>query len=278
MKQAIREVEKEEDVQEMLKSVINQQMQLKNHEMNLITLNNLILEKSKLSKNIEENEKIYTNELLKSSFYLKFKETTDPLIERINHVNNEITRMRSVIQNVVTRSIVHEPRFNQNEIKIVLCGSSGVGKTTFLKRVADGEFEKKYNATVGVEVKSLKLDTITGVKNDSKVKLSIWDTAGQEKYDNSRKGYYSDAHAFIVMFDYTSKNSYFAAYGYCAEIRSVNKDAPIVIVGTKCEQGHIVKLSKKKFDFGKISFCDISSKTLYGINKPFNDILKMLND
>ena len=37
--------------------------------------------------------------------------------------------------------------------KLVLVGDGGVGKTTFVKRHLTGEFEKKYVATLGVEVR-----------------------------------------------------------------------------------------------------------------------------
>ena len=38
--------------------------------------------------------------------------------------------------------------------KLVLVGDGGVGKTTFVKRHLTGEFEKKYVATLGVEVRA----------------------------------------------------------------------------------------------------------------------------
>jgi GTPase SAR1 family protein len=52
----------------------------------------------------------------------------------------------------------------------------GAGKTTFVKRHLTGEFEKRYVATLGVEVHPLEFQTSRGA-----IVFNVWDTAGQEK-------------------------------------------------------------------------------------------------
>ena len=58
---------------------------------------------------------------------------------------------------------------NNPRFKVVLVGDGGVGKTTFLKRHLTGEFEKKYVATIGVEVHALSFHTTRG-----KITFNIW--------------------------------------------------------------------------------------------------------
>jgi len=70
------------------------------------------------------------------------------------------------------------------EYKLVLVGDGGVGKTTFVKRHLTGEFEKKYIATLGVEVHPMVFHT-----NHGPIRLNVWDTAGQEKLGGLRDGY-----------------------------------------------------------------------------------------
>ena len=49
--------------------------------------------------------------------------------------------------------------------KLVVVGDGGVGKTTFVKRHKTGEFEKKYLATVGVEIHPMTFYTNHGPSN-----------------------------------------------------------------------------------------------------------------
>jgi hypothetical protein len=70
------------------------------------------------------------------------------------------------------------------EFKLILVGDGGVGKTTFVRRHLTGEFEKRYVATLGVEVHPLLFHT-----NRGQIKFNVWDTAGQEKFGGLRDGY-----------------------------------------------------------------------------------------
>jgi GTP-binding nuclear protein Ran len=53
-----------------------------------------------------------------------------------------------------------------------------------VKRHLTGEFEKKYIATLGVEVHPMVFHT-----NHGPIKFNVWDTAGQEKLGGLRDGY-----------------------------------------------------------------------------------------
>ena len=66
-----------------------------------------------------------------------------------------------------------------------------------------GEFEKKYNATIGVEVRPMPFHT-----NKGEIKFNVWDTAGQEKLGGLRDGYYIGGQCGIIMFDVTSRITY----------------------------------------------------------------------
>ena len=60
--------------------------------------------------------------------------------------------------------------------KLLLIGDSSVGKTAILLRFADDSFSPNFISTIGIDFR-IKTIEIRG----KKIKLQIWDTAGQVK-------------------------------------------------------------------------------------------------
>ncbi|KAM2217731.1 hypothetical protein EV1_016937 [Malus domestica] len=81
-------------------------------------------------------------------------------------------------------ALPNQPTVDYPSFKLVIVGDGGTGKTTFVKRHLTGEFEKKYEPTIGVEVHPLDFFT-----NFGKIRFYCWDTAGQEKFGGLRDGY-----------------------------------------------------------------------------------------
>ncbi len=160
--------------------------------------------------------------------------------------------------------------------KIVLVGDGGVGKTVFVKRHKIGEFEKKYVATLGVEVHPLDFRTNYGV-----VRFNMWDTAGQEKFGGLRDGYYILSQGAIVMFDLTNRQSYINAEKWYDGVTAKNlnlQDIPIVLCGNKVDvvqrqvKPHQIHLHQKL----EIPYYDISAKSNYNFEKPFLNLARKL--
>lgn len=85
----------------------------------------------------------------------------------------------------------------QVQFRLMLVGDGGTGKMTFVKRHLTGGLEKKYIATLGVEVHRFMFHTN---------RLPV--TAGQEKFGGLRDGYYIQAQCATIMFDVTSRVTY----------------------------------------------------------------------
>ena len=158
------------------------------------------------------------------------------------------------------------PNMEMPEFKLILVGDGGVGKTTFVKRHLTGEFEKKYVATLGVEVHPLVFHT-----NRGPIKFNVWDTAGQERFGGLRDGYYIQGQCAIIMFDVTSRITYKNVPNWHRDLTRVCENIPIVLTGNKVEiKDRKVKAKQITFHRKKnLQYYDISAKSNYNFEKPF---------
>jgi Ras-related protein Rab-1A len=91
-----------------------------------------------------------------------------------------------------------------DEFKIIIVGTSGVGKSAILIRFADDKFDDDMlRPTIGVDFRFKTLDI-----DGKKIKVQIWDTAGQEGFRTIVSAYYKGADAIIVVFDNSDNHSF----------------------------------------------------------------------
>jgi len=170
---------------------------------------------------------------------------------------------------------VDQKAANIPKFKLLLVGDGGVAKTTFVKRHKTGEFEKKYVATMGVEVHPIPFHTTLGP-----VIFNCWDTAGQEKLGGLRDGYYIGGQAAIIMFDVTARVTYKSVPHWHKDLVRVCENIPIVLTGNKvdCKDR---KVKPKDIFFHRkknLQYYDISAKSNYNFEKPFLYIARKLTN
>jgi Ras-related protein Rab-18 len=87
--------------------------------------------------------------------------------------------------------------------KLLIIGDSSVGKSSILLRFTDDEFDDEHPVTIGVDfkVKTIQL----GAK---RINLTIWDTAGQEKFRSLTSSYYRGTQGIILVYDVSSRESF----------------------------------------------------------------------
>jgi small GTP-binding protein len=95
-------------------------------------------------------------------------------------------------------------RQNDLVFKVIVVGDSGCGKSCLIQRYLTNEFADDYTVTLGVEYhsKSVKIDSTISVK------LQFWDTAGQEAFYSLVKSFYRNAHAVVLVFDITRRQTF----------------------------------------------------------------------
>jgi Ras-related protein Rab-8A len=76
----------------------------------------------------------------------------------------------------------------------VIIGDSAVGKTNILLRYTDDLYRATHTSTIGVDfkVKTINVD-------ETKIKMQIWDTAGQDRFRNITKTYYKGSAGVVFV-------------------------------------------------------------------------------
>ncbi|KAF1871354.1 hypothetical protein Lal_00020147 [Lupinus albus] len=167
---------------------------------------------------------------------------------------------------VIDDALPNQQTVDYPSFKLVIVGDGGTGKTTFVKRHLTGEFEKKYEPTIGVEVHPLDFFT-----NCGKIRFYCWDTAGQEKFGGLRDGYYIHGQCAIIMFDVTARLTYKNVPTWHRDLCRVCENIPIVLCGNKVDvKNRQVKAKQVTFHRKKnLQYYEISAKSNYNFEKPF---------
>ena len=162
-------------------------------------------------------------------------------------------------------------------IKLLIIGESSVGKSCLLLRFAEDKFNENFLTTIGIDFKVRK-ETI----DDAKVKLQIWDTAGQEKFRTITKAYYRGAHGILLVFDVTNRDSFNKTKQWMASIKeSISDPVDIILVGNKADNPDDPTSSNRVVtkeegeemaaEFG-VPYCETSAKTGYNVEATFMKI------
>ena len=89
------------------------------------------------------------------------------------------------------------------EIKVILIGDSGIGKTNLINTSVGMQFSDKLKPTISPSY-NVKIFEIEG----KKYRLNLWDTAGQEKYVKVTKLFFKGSGIIILVYDITNKESF----------------------------------------------------------------------
>ena len=120
-------------------------------------------------------------------------------------------------------------------LKVVIVGDGNVGKTTLVRRFCEGKFHASRVATIGVDFYTQRVELPTGP-----VKLSIWDMAGQERFEIVRAGFYRGGLTAALVYDVTTPASLVNLRRWRDEIRDAMPDRPLLVVGNKVDQERVV--------------------------------------
>jgi Ras-related protein Rab-8A len=117
------------------------------------------------------------------------------------------------------------------QIKILMIGDSGVGKTCLLLRYANDQFSPTFITTIGIDFKIKNI-----ILDGKRIKLQIWDTAGQERFRTITTSYFRGAQGILLIYDVTDRQTFMSIRNWVSQVQmhadiSVNK----LLIGNKCD-------------------------------------------
>lgn len=120
-------------------------------------------------------------------------------------------------------------------LKIILIGNSGVGKSALMNQYVNNRFSNQYRATIGADflTKEMRVD-------NKMVTVQIWDTAGTERFQSLGAALYRGSDCCLIIFDVASPTSFHAIDAWRTEFMvqadpSDPEHFPIVVIGNKTD-------------------------------------------
>ncbi len=92
---------------------------------------------------------------------------------------------------------------DEKEIKMILLGNCGVGKTSIISRYIKDEFNADEMTSTGANYATKRINI-----NSKEYILNLWDTAGQERYNSVTKMFIQNAQIVLLCYSITDKKSF----------------------------------------------------------------------
>ena len=159
-------------------------------------------------------------------------------------------------------------------IKLLVLGDLSVGKSSFIFRYIEDKFNEEEMPTTGLDLKTADL-----IIENKKIRIQLWDTAGQEKYNSITKNLILRVQGLIILFDLTNKASFKNLSKWVDLIKEhCGNKMPMLFVGNKSDleenrevhKEDIIKYMTKE----KSKYIKTSCKTGDNIKKAVDIICK----
>ena len=163
---------------------------------------------------------------------------------------------------------------SDEEIKVILIGESGTGKTSLINATMGLKFKDTVESTT---TNSFSSKTVT--INNKEYVLNLWDTIGQEKFRSLTKIFIKDSKIVILVYDITRKASFNELNFWLKMIQDILGDEPVLgICGNKSDlfvKEQVKEEVVKKYSEEKnIPFKLTSAKNPLSFNKFLEDLVK----
>lgn len=157
--------------------------------------------------------------------------------------------------------------------KLVVIGDSGVGKSKLIWRYVNDEFYTSSHTTIGVEL-ATKIVEVDG----RRVKVQVWDTAGQEKYRALTSNYYRGAVGVMLVYEVSNASTFSNIVNWLAEATRYHLNGvTLLLVANKTDVAEREVASEVGETFAKkygLEFIETSALNSSNVNAAFTVLLK----
>ncbi len=133
------------------------------------------------------------------------------------------------------------------EYKFVLLGDSLVGKSSIFYRLAGKKYSEDMLSTVGTDKLTLNMNQVKIEINEEiyikNFNITLFDTAGQERYRAITKNYFKDSHGIILIYDITKRSTFEHIEKWLESIKETLSDWK--------RSGYIIMLLGNKLDIAE---------------------------
>ena len=167
-----------------------------------------------------------------------------------------------------------------HSFKIVFVGDAGVGKTQIVNKFVNNSFDNVYNITIGVDFATKEVEI-----DNKKIKLQLWDTAGNENFSSIAKAYYMSSSLIVLVYAINNRNSFENIQKWVNDvINNTNENPKFLLIGNKCDlekdQRQVTTEEAQEYaEDNDMKFIEVSAKEGTNINDDmFNSIIQDLLD
>ncbi|MFW9907083.1 MAG: Rab family GTPase [Candidatus Thorarchaeota archaeon] len=120
--------------------------------------------------------------------------------------------------------------------KVCMIGAGGSGKTAIVNRFLTQKFSEQYIVTIGSQFAVKTVAVINGHGDTIRIKLLVWDLAGQERFDFIRTSYYKGSKGALLVYDVTRKSTWMELPKWIDETENaLGLRIPIVLLANKVD-------------------------------------------
>ncbi|XP_076290550.1 ras-related protein Rab-8A-like isoform X2 [Lasioglossum baleicum] len=162
--------------------------------------------------------------------------------------------------------------------KVLVLGDSNVGKTCVVHRYCDERYYDTFISTIGLDFKQ-KIINLDGTR----IKLQIWDAAGQERFRTLTTAYYRGAMGILLMYDVTRLESFTHLEYWLRSIQEyASPDVVKVLAANKCDvtTHRVVDAEKGQIiaDNFDMPFFEVSCKENINIEEAFLALARRIRE